>query len=137
MCFLSVIINTKENISLADNLRDLEHAFQWKRRTSAGMGFAAGKVRYHKVAVDCWFTAAGRTIPRMIKYQDDAGCIHLIKELQVHQSQRRRSGGLLVQRYDCSVVQEGIRRDFVLWYHPGENTWDMALAGQEATVGGI
>lgn len=86
-----------------------------------------GKGRYRTVAVDCWFTATGKAIPRMIKYQDDEGCIHLLKELQVHQSDRRQSLGILVQSYECSVAIGGVRRHFTLLYHPGENTWDMAL----------
>lgn len=83
--------------------------------------------RYQKVAVDCWFTSTGETIPRMIKYQDERGELHLLRDIQVQKTNRRRCGGMLLQRYDCRGSVGGRLRKFTLLYHPGENTWDMVL----------
>lgn len=102
------------------------------------MGFAVGTVEeklqekavrgnYQKVAVGCWFTATGKAIPQMLKYEDEAGVRHMLKNIQVLKTDQKYYAGILSQRYDCSAVVEGRMRRFTLLYHPGENTWDMVL----------
>ena len=84
---------------------------------------------YHKVAVGCWFTAKGRCIPQKIKYEDADGIRHMVDNIQVIKTDQKHYAGIMSQRYDCRAVVQGICRDFILLYHPGENTWDMVLIG--------
>ncbi len=102
------------------------------------MGFAIGTQKekmqehtirghYQKVAVGCWFTATGRSIPQKLKYEDEDGVRHVVDNIQVIKSDQKHYAGILAQRYDCSAIIHGINREFTLLYHPGENTWDMIL----------
>lgn len=104
------------------------------------MGFAVGmeeekqqekavRGHYQKVAVGCWFTSTGKAIPQMIKYEDETGCRHMLKNIQVLKTEQKYYAGILSQRYDCNAVMEDRVRQFTLLYHPGENTWDMVLPG--------
>lgn len=103
------------------------------------MGFAVGmekeklqeeavKGKYMKVAVGCWFTSTGKAIPRMLKYEDREGMRHLMKDVQVLKTEQKYYAGILSQKYVCSAIVDGRSREFILLYHPGENTWDMVLS---------
>lgn len=102
------------------------------------MGFAIGmeeeklqekavKGQYVKVAVGCWFTSTGKAIPKMLKYEDDAGMRHMMNEIQVLKTEQKYYAGILSQKYVCRAVVDGRGQEFILLYHPGENTWDMVL----------
>lgn len=83
---------------------------------------------YHrKVAVDCWFTSEGRSIPHLIKYEDDDGCRHTLDHVWLVREEKRNHAGLMVQRYDCKVEDHGYIKDMILLFRPGVNTWDMIL----------
>lgn len=82
---------------------------------------------YQKVAVGCWFTSTGRSIPQKLKFEDEEGIRHVVDNIQVIKSDQKHYAGILAQRYDCRAVIHGISREFILLYHPGENTWDMVL----------
>lgn len=84
--------------------------------------------RYHKVAVDCWFTSQGKSIPHRLKYQDQDGVVHMLPEIRILRSERKYYAGILLQKYDCSAIVEGRQQNFLLLYHPGENRWDMVFA---------
>ncbi len=80
-----------------------------------------------KVAVCCWFTAKGRTFPKMLKYEDKEGALHTIESIQLLSRDEKNYAGIMAQKYVCSAEIEGVRREFVLIYHPGENTWEMVV----------
>ncbi len=84
---------------------------------------------YRKVAVGCWFTATGRAIPKMLRYEDEEGLRHVVEHIQVLEDDQRQCTGILIRRYDCRALINGAWREFVLLYHPGENIWDMILPG--------
>ena len=83
--------------------------------------------QYRKVAVGCWFTSKGRAIPQMLKYEDEDGLRHTIEHIQLLKAEKKHYAGILMQRYDCSAMINGVNRNFLLLYHPGENTWDMVV----------
>lgn len=83
--------------------------------------------RYQKVAVDCWFTSTGKTIPRMIKYEDCEGCVRTLREIQLLRNDKCCQAGMPVFRYDCLAAVNGREQRFTLLYHPGKNIWDMVL----------
>lgn len=80
-----------------------------------------------KVAADCWFTSTGKMIPRMIKYEDTEGIRHLLEKIEVLKSDRKYYAGILMYRYDCRAVVDERMQNFILCYHPDNNTWDMIL----------
>ena len=79
----------------------------------------------HKVAADCWFTSTGKMIPRMIKYEDTEGARHLLKDIEVLKSDKKHYAGILMYRYDCRAVVNNRMQNFILCYHPDNNTCDM------------
>lgn len=102
------------------------------------MGFAIGmtgeklqekavKGHYQKVAVGCWFTSTGRAIPQMVKYEDEAGFRHMLSNIRVVESEQKYYAGVLSQKYICTSIIDERKQDFILLYHPVENTWDMVL----------
>lgn len=102
------------------------------------MGFTVGMEREklreemirgvpHKVAADCWFTSTGKMIPRMVKYEDPAGNRHLLKGIEVLKTDKKYYAGILLHRYDCRTVADAHIQNFILCYHPEDNTWDMIL----------
>lgn len=102
------------------------------------MGFAIGsneeklqeraiKGHYQKVAVGCWFTSKGKSIPKMVKYEDEDGFVHTFDHVKVLKQEKKHYAGVLLQRYDCQVVQDDLIRSIILLYHPTDNTWDMVV----------
>ena len=89
----------------------------------------AATERRRRVAVGCWFTAGGKAMPQFLKYEDECGERHLVKDLQVLKSEQRFYGGILSHCYDCCAVVDGIMKEFALSYHPKENAWDMVVKG--------
>lgn len=102
------------------------------------MGFAIGmeeerlqekavKGRYMKVAVGCWFTATGKAIPKIVKYEDEDGMRRLIGEIETLKTEQKYYAGILSRKYVCRAVVDGRKQEFILLYHPQENIWDMVL----------
>ena len=85
------------------------------------------KGRYQKVAVDCWFTSNGKVILRFLKYQDEDGFLHTLKDIRLRKSEKKYYAGILQHRYDCSAVVEEVEQEFILLYRPNENSWHMVL----------
>lgn len=84
--------------------------------------------RYHKVAVLCWFTSTGKAMPKIVKYEDENQCRHMLDQICVLKTDEKRYTGFVVQRYSCSAVINNRIQQFTLLYHPGENIWDMVIA---------
>lgn len=102
------------------------------------MGFAVGmeeekrqeravRGRYQKAAVGCWFTASGKAIPQMVKYEDESGCIQMLRDIRVLKTEQKYYAGILMRKYDCCVIVEDRQQSFVLLYRPDEGIWDMVL----------
>lgn len=81
--------------------------------------------RYRKAAVDCWFTSSGQGIPRLVKYEDDEGCLQTLRNIQVLQREQQHYGGLWTRRYACRTAVEGRTVDFLLLYHAESNSWEL------------
>lgn len=63
----------------------------------------------------------------MIKYEDEEGCRHLLRDIQVLYSEQKYYAGILSRKYACSVIVEQKKQDFTLFYYPETNHWDMVL----------
>ncbi|HIS32080.1 MAG TPA: hypothetical protein IAB44_11120 [Candidatus Limivivens intestinipullorum] len=89
----------------------------------------AGK--YRKAAVSCWFTSKGRSIPQLVKYEDEEGRIRCIRQIRLLKAEEKYFAGIRMKRYDCCSQEDGIRRNFILLYHVEEGTWDLVLLCEE------
>lgn len=83
--------------------------------------------RYRRAAVGCWFTSRGKAIPKLLKYEDDSGCLHMIRDIQVLESGERYCGGSPVREYRCRALLEEREVRFWLFYHLDTATWDLAF----------
>lgn len=102
------------------------------------MGFAVGiekekrqewavKGNYRKVAVSCWFTASGKSMPQLVKYEDDDGCIQVLRDIRILKTEQNYYSGILSKRYYCSAVIDNVNYEFTLLYHPDEGRWDLVI----------
>lgn len=82
---------------------------------------------YWKAAVGCWFTSTGRAIPMLVKYEDEDGIRHMLKDIHVRKTEQKYYAGILSRRYECTVTVGGQKHDFTLLYHPETGIWDLVL----------
>lgn len=87
----------------------------------------AVKGRYQKVAVGCWFTASGRALPQIVKYEDEDGCLQVLRDIQVVGTEQKHYAGVLSRRYNCKTVMYGQQQEFILLYNPETGIWDMVF----------
>ena len=90
---------------------------------------------WQKVAVDCWFTSTGRVIPRLVKYEDDDGCIQVLRDIHIISQEQKKYAGIYCHRFDCRTIVDGRAYDFILLYHIREHTWDMIRPDHEHREG--
>lgn len=87
----------------------------------------AVKGKYQKVAVGCWYTSSGRSIPQMIKFEDHEGCLQELRNIRVIKTEKKYYAGILMQRYECCSVAENQEYRFNLLYHPDSGIWDLVF----------
>lgn len=83
------------------------------------------KGRYQKVAVSCWYTTSGKSMPQLVKYEDSEGMVQCIRNIQLVKTEEKHFAGIWMRRYDCCAEDEGVMKYFTLLYHMEEATWDM------------
>jgi len=88
-------------------------------------GKDAGSIRGKQIeiACECWFTAKGRTIPRMIKIQDGNGAIQTIEEIKVKYSEEKNYSGTRSVEYDCTIIFDEVTHDVKLIFFKEECRW--------------
>ena len=85
------------------------------------------KGQYQKVAVACWYTSSGKSIPMMIKFEDSEGCLQEIRDIHVIRSEKKHYAGILLQRFECCSTVENREYLFTLLYHPDSGIWDLVF----------
>lgn len=106
------------------------------------MAFAQGPVeeklqdrevrgRQKRVAVDCWFTSTGRTMPHMMKFENEEGCRQVVDHIHVVKQEQKHYAGIYCHRFDCKALVNGVEREFTLLFHPKEHLWDLVLPDQK------
>ena len=71
---------------------------------------------YHEVAVQCWFTATGKSLPLMLKVKGEDEEIIQINHIQV-----------LNWKYRCQAVLLGKQINFVLLFCPEDCAWKLVV----------
>lgn len=51
----------------------------------------------------------------------------LSRDILLRKSEKKHYAGILQHRYDCSAIVDGVEKEFILVYHPGDNSWHMVL----------
>lgn len=90
------------------------------------------KGSFQKVAVGCWYTSKGKSIPQMIKFEDSDGCLQELRNIQVIKSEKKYYAGILLHRYECCSFFEGMKYQFLLLFHPDTEVWDLVFQSSSA-----
>lgn len=61
-----------------------------------------------EIACECWFTSQGKMQSLMLKYRDDQGVIHTIKEIKVHSKAEINLISYPYMEFDVSVNCQGL-----------------------------
>lgn len=85
----------------------------------------AMKGKQTEVACKCWFTSTGRSVPMMIKVQDESGAIRTVDEIHVNYAEERNYAGVPTVEYDCVMGYLGQQRHVKLVFFKNDCRWVM------------
>lgn len=80
---------------------------------------------YKEVAVKCWFTASGKSIPLMMKLQREDGEIVKVEGIHVITTERQYFAGIPNWKYRCETCIYGQMWEFTLLYGPEDCSWKL------------
>ena len=80
-----------------------------------------------EVACKCWFTSGGKMQPLMIKYQDEQGEIHTIKEILVHSREDKNLMTSPQTEFNVTINCQGIGMEVKLIFYKRECKWIMVV----------
>lgn len=83
-----------------------------------------------EIACECWFTSKGKVQPLMLKYQDEQGEIHTIKEILVHSREDKNLMSSPCIEFVATINCHGIYMEVMLVFYKKENKWVM-VTGQD------
>ncbi|MEY8326807.1 hypothetical protein AALB47_23315 [Lachnospiraceae bacterium 54-11] len=78
-----------------------------------------------EIACECWFTSKGKMQPLMLKYQDEQGEIHTIKEIQVHSREEKNLVAFPYTEFTVTINCQGIYMEAKLIFYKKECRWVM------------
>lgn len=89
----------------------------------------AGNIRGKQIeiACACWFTITGKTIPYLVKFQDENGEIQMITEIEVNFTEPKNYSGIPSVEYGCTISFQEFKRDIKLIFFETECRWAMVL----------
>lgn len=81
------------------------------------------------IACDCWYTVGGRSIPRMIKLQDENGEIQTIHEIHIKSHTNKNYSGLPTIEFDCTIClsERSQLQDVKIIFFITKNCWSMSI----------
>lgn len=78
-----------------------------------------------EIACECWFTKSGRTMPLLIKFQDEEGEIHTIDQIRVIFFEEKNYSGISSVEYDCMIAFREIQYSVKLVFFKQTCKWVM------------
>ena len=78
-----------------------------------------------EIACECWFTSKGKVQPLMLKYQDEQGEIHTIKEILVHSREEKNLMSSPCTEFNATINCHGIYMEVLLVFYRKESRWVM------------
>lgn len=84
-----------------------------------------GEVRGGQTAIACgaWFTSTGTVMPKLIKYQDDAGELHTLSNIHVITCAKKNYCGIPTLEYSCSANSGVKSYKFRLLFYIEKQEW--------------
>lgn len=79
------------------------------------------------VAVKCWFTVKGRSLPLMMKLQTEADGIIEIAPIHVLKSEKQFYAGILNWKYWCQAEINQRMQEFTLLFCPEDCSWKLVV----------
>lgn len=76
-----------------------------------------------EVACDCWFSRKGKTLPQLIKYEDDNGEIQTLNYIRVISSEDKIYCGIKTREFNCQAEKDEIVFEFKLVFRKDECRW--------------
>lgn len=85
------------------------------------------KGRQMEVAVGCWFTSQGNTIPQLIKWEDEEGTVHTINQIRILYKEQKKYAGTPTMEYRCEIKEDNYIREVKLIFFMEERKWRMII----------
>lgn len=82
---------------------------------------------YKDVAVKCWFTSTGRSMPLMMKVETSEEELLVVDHIQVVTAQKQYYGGIVNWKYACRAPVQGRMKEFILLFCPDQCSWRLLL----------
>ncbi len=83
------------------------------------------KGRQHAVACYTWFTSTGRTLPKLIKYQDEEGQIQTLTNFRILHQCEKYFCGIKTLEYECELFTHFQTIPFRLLFYVEQQEWKL------------
>ncbi|MFI3170836.1 MAG: hypothetical protein R3Y58_00490 [Eubacteriales bacterium] len=102
--------------------------------TTMGMGIGTntdtpdeGRIRGAQVPVACgvWFTSTGRTIPKLIKYENEDGSLTTLSQFNILYQEEKHFCGIPTMEYHCEVILNNQCYPFLLLHYIEAKEWKL------------
>ena len=80
---------------------------------------------FYEVAVKCWFTASGKSMPLMMKIKNQEDEVVVIEHIQVQSVDKQWYAGIVNWKYQCKAILNNQEMNFILLFYPEECTWKL------------
>lgn len=80
---------------------------------------------YQDVAVKCWFTATGRSMPLMMKLRAEDSSVIEIHHIHVLTTEKQFYCGILNWKYKCRALYRDHMIEFILLFCPEDCSWKL------------
>lgn len=81
----------------------------------------------YQIACMTWFTSTGHVLPKLFKFQDDAGELQIVRELSITYEETRNYSGIPSREYGCRALIGGMMREFRLIFYIEACKWVMVV----------
>ncbi len=79
----------------------------------------------YEVAVKCWFTATGKSMPLMMKIKNQEEEVVTIEHIQVLAVDKQWFAGIVNWKYRCRAILNHHEMEFILLFYPEECQWKL------------
>jgi len=81
----------------------------------------------YDAAVDCWFTADGKTMPRFCKLKGTEEEIITIRDIRILKEEQKFYAGIHAKKHWCETEHNGGLMRFCLVFYPEDGVWKIVM----------
>ncbi len=81
------------------------------------------------IACECWFDSKGQSMPRLFKYENEAGMVCTVRSIRVCYLEEKNYAGISSREYDCEIIENGAQERIKLIFFMEHCRWVMVLPG--------